>query len=542
MVFRSKPVPQLAESVPVPAPIKGINAIASLMDMGPEYAIYAYNLIATQAGLQVRPGYKEWCTNLAGNGGVRTVIPVKGSTSAASKLFACTIDGIYDCTASSNAPTRVVTFPTQTGNAGWGSWEHCTNAGGDVMLMYCDEVNGYYTYDTGTSTWLKVTNGTGAGQISGVDPATFTFVRLHNNRVWFVQGSTGNAWFLAPGAVYGAATEFSFGNKFPHGGNLNSLWVFTFGSFFGTYLYLVGIGDAGDVIAYTGNDPTSASSWSMAGQWYVGDLVPGRRVASNYGGDLNILCSYGAISLSLLFYQKDRDDPNNYMTKLIAPAIKSAIANNNSLGWEIVPWPSGGSLIVLSPQNTNTYQYCYSLATDGWTVFQGWPAQAASTWNENLYLGTSDGRVLLVTGGQDSVKYGQTSGVSVQWGCLGAFNTLQKPGALKIVDLMRPYFLTDQPVPYNIFTRFDFNIQDLVLGSGVGNAPIIPNANGWDSGIWDSTLWGAQSSQNAQVGVAGSAGDGRWCAAGILGASNGNTTLIGYEASVRVGKPGAFLG
>lgn len=528
--YRSKPIPQFAKTISCPVGHKGINAISSLAEMDPEECIYAYNLIATQAGMQVRPGYSEWCKNMAGSGGVRTIIPVRGNASANDKLFACTIDGIYDCTATSSAPTLVVTFGLQTGNAGWGSWEHCTNSGADEIVCYCDEVNGYYTYDTNTSTWLKVTMGTGAGQVSNIDPATFSFVRLFNNFLWFVQASSGNSWYLPVGQIYGAATVFSYGNKFGHGGNLNSLWTFTYGSYFGTFLYLVGIGDSGDVVAYTGNNPASSTSWTMSGQWYIGDIVPGRRCATNYGGDLTILCSYGAVNLSSLFYQKDLSDPNTFITKKIAPAIKSEISSNQVRGWEIVPWPGGNALLVLDPNYLNTYQFCYCLATNGWTVFRNFPMQTAVVWHGNLYAGTADGRVVIATGGQDNVKIGNSNGVAVQWGALGAFSNLQMPGTDKFVDLVRPYFITDQPIPFNIFTRFDFDITDLVLGSGVGS--LTPAMTGWDSGIWDSSVWGA-SSLSPQVSIMGQTGTGHWCAMGILGASLGNTTHITYDVSFR---------
>lgn len=524
-------VKAISKPIPIPIPSAGINAIANLAQMQPNEAIYIYNLISTQGGLLVRPGEKQWVTNMAGAGGVRTVIPVRGGGTAGAQdfLFACTINGIYNCTSSTAAPTLVVTFPTQTGNAGWGMWDHCTNAGGDVILMYCDEVNGYYTFDTGTSTWLKVTLGTGAGQVSVGDPTTFVQPRLFNNRVWFVQSGTGNSYYLPVGQVYGVATLFSYGNKFPHGGNLNSLWEFTYGSYFGTYVYLVGISDAGDVIAYTGADPSSATTWSLSGQWYVGDIVPGRRCASNYGGDLNIICNYGIVALSSLFYQKDLDDPNAFLTKKIAPAIKSEIANNQNRGWEIVSWPQGGSLLILDPNPNNT-QFCYSLQTNGWSVFRGLQMQCANVWHGNLYFGDSNGTLWQLFAGQDAVLLNGTGGISINWGFLGAYSDLQQPGVDKFIDLIRMYFNTTQNVPYNAFVNFDFNIQDLVLGSGFGTVPLTGNV--WDTGIWDSTLWGAGGPM-PQIQNSGATGHGNWCALGCLGASNGPTTVVSAAASGR---------
>ena len=530
-----QPTPVISKTAVAPCPHGGINAIVSLAEMQPNEAIFIYNMMCTQAGLQVRPGYKQWATNTTGTGGIRTIIPVRGNNTAGSNdhLFACTSDGIWDITSTTNAPTKVVAWGTTGGNAGWCSWDHCTNAGGDVMLLLCDEVNGYYTFDTNTSTWLKVTLGGGGTQISGVDPATFTFVRLFNNFVFFVQGGTGNAWILPVGQVYGTATVFSFGNKFNHGGNLNSLWGFTYGSYFGTYLYLVGIGDAGDVIAYTGTNPFVAANWSMAGQWYVGDIPPGRRTATNYGGDLVILSSYGAINLSSLFYQKDLADPNAYMTKKIAPAIKSEIAIAQQRGWEIVSYPGQNAMLILDPNPqfaNNTNQFCYNLLTNGWSVFRGVPMQCAANWHNQLYTGGADGIVYQMFAGQDNVLFGASTGNSINWGCLGAFNNLQSPGTEKFVDLIRPYYITDQQVPYNVFARYDFNITDLTLGQGLGTVPLpIP---AWDTAIWDTALWGVSSVQ-PQVVVQGVSGSGHYVAVGLLGSSNGNTTLITFDVSYR---------
>lgn len=529
---------QFAEFESLPAPMAGIDAVTGLMEMKPTECIYAYNVIMTQNGPTVRDGYEEWCTNLAGTGGVRTIIPVRGAGTAGAQdfLFACTADGIYDCTASSAAPTLVVTFGITSGNAGYCEWDTANNIAGDVVLLVCDEENGYYTFDTSTSTWVKVTMGGGGTQISGVDPTSFVSVRVFGAYVWFVQKGTGNAWYgPVGGGIYGAFVQFAFGNKFPHGGNLNNLYIFTYGSYLGTYTYLVGIGDAGDILAYTGISPASATTWTLAGQWYVGDLPAGRRSASNYGGDLNILSAYGILQLSALFFQKDIEDPSIYLDRKIAPALASDFTlYGANRGFAFIAWPSRNSLIITEPilAGVSKKQWCYNLATNAWSVLQALDWQHAGFWHAAMYAGTSDGRVIKMAGTVDNQKLDGSGAIAINFGLMGAFAPSKPQATNRIVDLIRAYFITTDPqISYQAFARFDFDLTDLTLGS----VPYTPNpgGSGWDSGLWDAAIWGGSNAPMAQVSMYGASGMGQWRAIGLIGATMGATTLIGYGISSR---------
>ena len=66
----------------LPAPMEGINAVTGFMEMRPTEALYALNVIFSQGGPTVRPGYIEWAINNTGTGGVRTLIPVRGAGTA----------------------------------------------------------------------------------------------------------------------------------------------------------------------------------------------------------------------------------------------------------------------------------------------------------------------------------------------------------------------------------------------------------------------------------------------------------------------------
>lgn len=591
----------------VPAPMAGINAVTGFMEMSPTEALYALNVIFTQGGPTTRPGYVEWTTNSTGLGGVRTLIPVRGAGTAGvqDRLFACTQNGIWDASSATAAPTLVVGFSSPIGNAGYCEYDFSVNAAGDVILLVCDEVNGYYTFDCGTSVWTKISqafsgtassSGTaltiatsasgvisigaelytiaggvltdtgfhivsGGGsawvisgspalaantsivimsgsQVLGVDPATLVQPRVFGAFVWFVQGGSGTAYYgLAGGGFLGQFTPFGWGNKFPHGGNLKCLNQFTYGSAFGTYTYLVGIGDAGDVLAYQGINPSNAATWTIAGQWYIGDVPAGRRFVTNYGGDLTILCSYGIIKLSSLFSNQNIEDPNTHLDKNIAPPMAQDFTLLSALfGFQFAPWPSQNSLLILEPIQQNGSplgfkQWCYNLATSAWSIFNGLNMQCAAFWHGNLYFGDSGGRVLQASGNVDNQMLDGTPGVAINCGLLGSFQKGKIQGN-KFIDLIQAFFTTTSPVSFKTFAQFDFDLTALGLGSVsyVG----VPTIGGWDSGLWDGAVWaGGGGNPDPQFSIQGNDGMGKWFTLGVLWATKGQTTLTGYEISVR---------
>src|ERR1700704_3779073 len=109
MLARRRGQPARLRMAHVPAPIGGINRIDAAGAMPETDAVLLYNMVAGEFGLRSRLGYREWVTNLVGtlDNTVRTIIPFKGSKTNGSsdKLFACTDKGIWDVTASTQAPT-----------------------------------------------------------------------------------------------------------------------------------------------------------------------------------------------------------------------------------------------------------------------------------------------------------------------------------------------------------------------------------------------------------------------------------------------------
>ena len=226
----------------------------------------------------------------------------------------------------------------------------------------------------------------------------------HQERVWFVEDGTALAWYLDAGSISGAATSFNFGSKFDHGGTLKGLYVWTVDGGDGVDDHLVAIGSGGDVLVYKGTDPTSAATWELVGQYYVGRLPAGRRVAQTEGGDLYILSQYGVIPLTRLMQGQLVQNENTQLSRNISPLIADAMSLTiSSRGWEMRNVPSENVFLVARPAigGFENLQFALSSHTNGWTTFESLPYQTGDVWDGSFYIGGSDGTVYLLGGNTD---------------------------------------------------------------------------------------------------------------------------------------------
>ena len=335
---------------------------------------------------------------------VRTVIPFTGAQTAQDRLFAATTDGIYDCTSSSNAPTRVLAFTSSTDKSGRGTSTVFVNSSGNHYCLYFDEENGYHIYDSSVDTWY--TGSSYGTPVSGADPTKLVQGCVWGNRLWCVERDTAKAWYTSTGAFTGAMTGFVFGGRFRSGGQLAGLYNWTIDGGSGVTNSLVAISSGGDVVIYQGTDPSYAATFALKGVWSLGGVPVGRRIASDYGGDLLILSNVGAIPLSRLI-QGGATGSEQYETRKIGNLF-AQLASTYRLtqGWSVTIHPEDNTLIITVPSggvDTASEQLVMSLHTKGWSRYSDLPIVSCAAWQGKLYFGTADGRVCVNTEFADGV-------------------------------------------------------------------------------------------------------------------------------------------
>jgi hypothetical protein len=530
---KTPPAHRTAKSGHLPAPLGGINSSDSAQALPSSDCIYLYNLSPAENGLRSRFGSIQQATLALSTGPVvndtgevRTVIPFKGAAADGTqdRLFVCTANGIYDVTTPGADQIRVATFGTTTGLAGYGVSTSLMAPSGGVIL-YTDEVNGYYVYTAGTDTWDKVASGGGAGQISGADPANFVFVMVWKNRVWFVKRD-GDACYLPVGQFAGAVADYTFGSKFQHGGHLVGLWNCTLDGGAGVDDHLIAIGSSGDVLIYTGTDPGDPYTFNLRGSWYAGAVPPGRRIATDFGGDVVILTTMGALPISKLTRGSTITDPDLYATRKVSVLFSRLMATRkDSLGWSIKAHPEDNSVIITIPRlgGDPPQQLAISLSTKAWARYRDLPIFSCEAWNGKLYYGTVNGQVWINTGYLDNITLTNPVPKGIFSALLSSFQNFSN-GNVKRVQTIRPVLVWEGRLPtYLVEARYDFDLTEVLTVPQELN-PTVPLT--WDSTAWDEAVWGGTAVSRR---ITGARGMGAAIAIAFRCISYARMALVGFD-------------
>lgn len=534
-----RPKQQVSTVSRVPAPQKGIDDRVPFAEGAERVCLYSFNLVPSDGGLGLRKGYSRWQTGLDdGNGlSVNTMMPFDGIAADGSedRLFAVTNEGIWNVTVRSETPSLEVTFGTQTADAGFGVYTVYITDAGDKLMFYADSLNGLYTYDVSTDSWAQATG------FTGPTIANVNFIMVHKARIWLIERNSTQAWYLAPGAVTGAATAFYFGSKFKNGGALRGLFSWSVDGGVGVDDLLVGVSGGGDVIVYKGDDPSSADTWGMRGVYFIGTLPKGVKFGTEQGGELYLLSLYGVVGMTdLLNGVAVASAQQNSVSASIAGELRSRLKADSGLsGWSIRSIPTEGGLLISTPSTVfqRPIQYYYNLTVNGWGFWRDLDVQSFSTWKTSVVFGDGGLRVLIMDQALDDVTVpgdpGTFNGIPIEFSTLTSFLPLGAPAVFKRVKFIRPDTIgTEEPV-FAVAARYDYALAE-------GAVPIAPTPSRsgglWDSGLWDSAVWGS-SLVEGFGSVYGANGIGRSVAVAYRGLAYSPFTLVGWDVIYDVGGP-----
>ena len=455
-------------SQPIPAPIGGWNARDALGEMAPTDAVQMTDMFPATSDVIVRYGHTRYATGLPGQ--VETLVNYSGG--AAQKLFAISSGSVYNVSAGGAVGAADLTGLSNS------RWEYVNNT--TTANSYIQMVNGLdkmRVYDG--NIWNK--DGDGAPyDITGVDSATLSNINIHKFRVWFTQKNTLKSWYLATGAIGGAATMFDLSGTAQLGGYLVAMYTWSIDGGYGVDDLATFITSKGEVIVYRGTDPSSATTWALVGVWRIGTPV-GKRCCVKFSGDLLLITQDGVYPMSGAL-QSSRTNPKIAITDKIQYAVSTAISSySGNFGWQLFQFPKQNMLFLNVPivEGSAQQQYVMNTITKAWCNFTGWMANCWELFNDNAYFGGNTFVGFAWNGLSDN-------GANINGNTLQAFNYLGSPGALKRATMMRPILLTDGTPAASINVNVDFDTSDTT-------SPLTFAATTyalWDTATWDNGIWG----------------------------------------------------
>jgi len=482
-MFATPANPGTVKVASVPAPIGGLNARDSIVVMEQTDAIILRNWWPQPYGCTVRKGYRLWASGLVG---VISSLAALNNIDGTKYMFAWVDDEFYDITVTGVVAAPLITALTP---APWQTVSFANDAGGWMIA-----VNGFDDpiFATGATVGRFVAgDGIVPNTWDVLDPHDAIQLTTHQRRLWAVQKDTAVGWYLPPGAVYGDWEAFDFGPQMTRGGYLLFLANWTVDDGNGAEDHLVAFTSEGEAIVYSGTDVTDDAKWALAGVYYIGEPVAGRRTYAKVGGDLIILTQQGAVSMTETLVSIKAE---NQASRLKSDKIQFLITEvttqySGQFGWELKYFPHINMLLVNvpTPVDGGNIQLCSNQLINSWTQFN---AMDATTWlnhDSAIYFGDYDGNVWLGWDGTvDAVGYTGIGGNSITATVQQAYSYLGAATQQKQIGMYRPNFITTVPVTFNSNIVYDFDTSILSAPDSV--IPAV--AALWNVDLWNLANWG----------------------------------------------------
>lgn len=486
--IKVRPGAQKSSSTSLPAPIGGLNSRDSVANMNQKDAVELENFFPKTTSVDIRNGYTAWSTF---TGQCQSILAYSGLT--ATKVFPCVKNGstysIYDGTTAGALSTAVV-----------------GGAGATIQALTSCRFD-YAQYGTAGGSFMSVVNGADTAlEYDGTNWSTATLthaslsstnklftVGVYAERFWFVEEDTFNVYYLPVRTKSGAMTQLNLGSWFKLGGYLNSIVTLTDNSSSLTD-YIGFLSSEGELIAYTGTDPASATTWIMSAHIRIGrPVIKGNRTWCKLGVDALVLCSDGVYPLRKAFATQTQESWLAVSDKIRNSLNGDIALHGSKYGWTCMIHPSGSKLIVNVPtaEDSASYQYVMNTQTSAWCKYTGWTAFCFEATKDTLYFGGNGIMVKADTGANDDTA--SITGIAKQ-----AFNYLGTRGRAKHMKMVRPLLATDGEFQMAVSVDVDYgDIEPSYLPtiSGGGGDP-------W-GGVWDVTWSGAVTQQSHWFGVSG---------------------------------------
>lgn len=513
----------VSQTTSMSSPIGGLNARDALALMPPTDAVTLTNFFPTPTSVDLRKGYVQWATGLPAD--VESMMPYTSATT--NKMFAASGTAIYDVTAQGAVGAASVSGQT---NARWQFQNYGTTGG---QFLYC--VNGADSAQVYNGTvWQTVTGVSAPIAITGVTTANLIHINEYRNRLFFIEKSSFNVWYLPVNSLGGAASKIDLTPIFQLGGYLMAMATWTVDNSSGTNEYAIFISSEGEIAMYLGTDPSVAGNFVLTGRFTVGRPI-GRRCFTNVGSDVILITADGFLPLSKALLT-DRAQLQDAVSNKIVNLVNNDVQlYGDNFGWEVILYPVGNKLIINVPKEVGDTQnqYVMNTITGAWSQFTNWNANCFATMQNDLYFGGNLGTAANSAYTAKADVGFSDNGAYISGEVKMAFNYFGTPGQLKRFTMCRPIFNVAGVMKSALAIDVDFNDRrPSATPSYSGNA-----GTPWSTARWNTFPWASVSGiKKAWQGVTGVG----YCGAIHMRIVN-NKTAVQWQSIDVVHEAGATL-
>ena len=310
---------------------------------------------------------------------------------------------------------------------------------------------------------------------TGVASTDLITVQNYRHRLYFIKNSSLSVWYGAVDAVTGALTEFSVANEVSKGGSLvyAGPWnTFASGMQQSTFVFIT---NRGEVVTYSGSYPGDAN-WSLIGRYQI-PMPLGFRSFMPYTSDQVCMLFEGAIPLSLTAAPDAQSAAQTRINDKVATRWNDLVRDfYGAFGWCSVYHPRANMFLFNLPVSGTTYeQHIQNVVSGAWCRFTFSKARHWVVHDNNLYYGSTDGKVIQVDIGTNDL------GENIPWQWQLSFNNLGVPDVEKRLQLVLPTIRSTYPVQIVIDADLDLTIRPTTLNP----IPIQITGTAWNS-PWNS--------------------------------------------------------
>ena len=477
-------VAQKLDTITLPAPTRGLVLNENEAFMQPGAALVCDNWKPTLRGVSLRGGCTEWCQLPETTPVISSFQYVTGANEHF--MFACNATKVYDVT---TVPAVAVATGRTSGNYAAAQmsnaaddWLIAVNDAGDPPLRF----NGTAwevmdaAYVPGAGLPSKITGPTGTPVENG---GGLVYVCKYRNRFFFIERNSMNAWYLPLNAIGGALLQIPLSGAATKGGRLLFCCTWSIDAGDGVDDKLIFMTDLGEIIVFTGGDPSSAANWRQEGRFTMSPPL-GMNAHLAIGGDVLVATIDGVLPVSAAITKDRAELELAAISRNINLMWRSEAIDKRDHPWTFCKWDEYGGVFTTLPGDLPGKHKCLvtNAATGAWARFTGWDAMCWLRLRGDAFFGTQDGRVMQMdrTGYDDGAPYVAT--------LVGGWEMFQSPSQTLTWRQARASFAARAGEPFvpQLSATTDYVIvipQPPIAGPDPGLEDL------WDEGLWDDALW-----------------------------------------------------